>query len=54
MKPVDVKLNTYIDFDQENNEKYPKFNVGDSVKISKYKNICVKGYIPDWSEVSFN
>ena len=24
--------------------------VGDHVRISKYKNIFAKGYVPDWSE----
>ena len=27
MKPIDVKSNGYIDFDLENNEKYPKFKI---------------------------
>ena len=40
MKPADVKDNTYIDFKKEVNDKYPKFKVGDHVRISKYKNIC--------------
>ena len=35
MKPVDVKLNSYIDFNEENNEEDPKFKVGDHVRISK-------------------
>ena len=39
VKPVDVKDNTYIDFNKEINDKNPKFKVGDNVKISKYKNI---------------
>ena len=38
MKPVDVKSSTYIDFIKENNEKDPKFKIGDIVRISKYKN----------------
>ena len=50
MKPVDVKDNTYIDFKKEVNDKDPKFKVGDHVRISKYKNIFAKGYIPNWSE----
>ena len=45
MKPVVVKDNTYIDFKKEVNDKYPKFKVGDHVRLSKYKNIFVKGYI---------
>ena len=53
MKPVDVKDNTYIDFSKELNDKDPKFKVGDNVRISKYKNIFVKGYTPNWSEEVF-
>ena len=50
MKPVNVKSSTYVDFNKENNEKDPKFSVGDHVRISKYENIFAKGYIPNWSE----
>ena len=53
MKPVDVKDNTYIDFKKEVNDKDPKFKVGDHVRISKYKNIFAKGYMPNWSEEVF-
>ena len=53
MKPVDVKDNTYIDFRKEVNDKDPKFKVGDYVRISKYKNIFAKGYMPNWSEEVF-
>ena len=42
MKPFDVKSNTYIDFNKENNEEDPKFEDGDHVRISKYKNIFAK------------
>ena len=35
MKPVDVKHNTCIDFGRENNDKYPKFQVDNHVRISK-------------------
>ena len=50
MKPVDVKLSTYIDFGIENNDKDTKLKVGYHVRISKYKNIFAKAYIPNWSE----
>ena len=53
MKPVDFKDNAYIDFEKEGNNKDPKFKVGDYVRISKYKNIFSKGYIPNWSEEVF-
>ena len=50
MKPIDVKDNAYINADKEINNKDPKF---DHVRISKYKNIFVKGYMPNWSEEVF-
>ena len=53
MKPVNVKGNTYIDFEKEVNDKNLKFKVGDYVRISKYKNIFAKGYMPNWSEEIF-
>ena len=53
MKPADVKDNTYIDFEKKVNDKDPKFKIGDHVRISKYKNIFVKGYMPNWSEEVF-
>ena len=53
MKPIDVKDNTYINADKEINNKDPKFKVGDRVRISKYKNIFAKGYMPNWSEEVF-
>ena len=34
-------------------KKDPKFKVVDQVRISKYKNIFVKGYTPNWSEDIF-
>ena len=47
------KDNTYIDFEKEVNNKDPKFKIGDHVRISKYKNIFAKGYMPNWSEEVF-
>ena len=53
MKPVDVKDNTYIDFEKEVNDKDPKFKIGDYVRISKYKDIFAKRYKPNWSQEVF-
>ena len=53
MKPIDVKDNTYINIGKEVNDNDPKFKVSDHVRISKYKNIFAKGYIPNWSEKTF-
>ena len=53
IKPIDVKDNTYINTSKEINNKDPKFKIGDNVRISKYKNIFAKGYMPNWSEEVF-
>ena len=53
IKPVDVKLNTYINSTKEINDKDPKFTIGDIIRISKYKNIFAKGCTPNWSEEVF-
>ena len=53
MKPIDVKDNTYINIGKEVNDKDPKFEVGDHVIISKYKNIFAKGCTLNWSEEIF-
>ena len=42
MKPVDVKSNAYIKSSKEMNDKNPKFKIGDTVRISKYKNVFYK------------
>ena len=36
-KLVDVKSNIYIDSNKEINDQHPKFKIGDTVRISKYK-----------------
>ena len=50
METVDVKSNTYINFSKEINDKDAKLKIGDIVRMSKYKNIFAKVYIPNWSE----
>ena len=50
MKPIDVKDNACIDFNKKVNDKDPKFQVGDHVRISNYKNIFAKGYTQNRSE----
>ena len=34
-KPIDLEDNTYIDFEKKDNDKDPKFKIGDPVRISK-------------------
>ena len=50
IKPVDVKPSTYLDSSKEISYKDSKFKIGDIVRISKYKNVFVKGYGQNWSE----
>ena len=36
MKPIDVKSDSFAEYNEESNEKDPKFKVGDHVRISKF------------------
>ena len=47
MKPVDINRNTYINSSKEIYDEDPKFKIGDIVRISKYKNVFAKGYVPN-------
>ena len=53
MKPMDVGDDSFAEYNEESNEKDPKFKVGDHVRISKSKNNFAKGYAPNWSEENF-
>ena len=47
MKPVDVKSNTYSNSSKEINDKDLKFKIGDIVRLSKFRNIFAKDYVPN-------
>ena len=53
MKSIDVKNDSFAEYNEESNEKDPKFKVNNHVRISKYKNIFAKGYALNWSEEIF-
>ena len=53
IKPKDLSDSILVEYVGETNEKDPKFKIRDHVRISKYKNIFSKGYLPDWSEEFF-
>ena len=54
IKPIEVTDDYYIEYNEDkSNKKNPKFKIGDNVRISKYRNIFAKGYIPNLSEVVF-
>ena len=42
-----------LTLNKENNKEGSNFKVGDIVRISKYKNIFAKGFVPNWSEEVF-
>ena len=53
MKFVDVNSSTYIDFDKEDNKEYPKFKIGDDVRIWNYKTFFANADVSNWSEDVF-
>ena len=50
MKPIDVKNCSFAEYNEKSNEKDPKFKINDHARISKYKNIFAKEYVPNCSE----
>ena len=53
MKPKDVKDDNKRVYINEYNKNDSRFNVGDRVRIPKFKNIFAKGYTPNWSREIF-
>ena len=53
MNPIGVNLSKYIALGIESNKKVPKFEVGDHVRTSKYKNIFAKVFTPNCSKEVF-
>ena len=43
MKPIDVKSDSFVEYNEEANARDSKFREGDHVRILKYKNIFAKG-----------
>ena len=53
MKPIDVKSNSYGEYNVDCNDKDPKFMIGDHVRISRHKKVSAKEYAPNWFEEVF-
>ena len=53
IEPIDVTSACYAEYNEDYNEKDPKFKVGHPGRISKYKNVFAKGYTQNWSEEGF-
>ena len=46
IKPLDSKTSTYINLHVKNNDKDPKFKVGDHIRASQNENIIEKSSTP--------
>ena len=44
MKPIDVRSDSYAEYNEDSSEKEPKFEFADYVRLWKYKLIFVEGY----------
>ena len=53
MKPIDVTNDFFVEYNEDSNKRNPQFKVVDRVRISKYKHIFAKGYVPNLSEEGF-
>ena len=53
LKPKDIKNDNNRVYIDEHNKESARYNVGDRVRISKFKNIFAKGYTPNWSREIF-
>ena len=53
MKPIDVKSDSYAEYNVDSKDKDSKFKLGDHIRISTYKTIFAGGYAPNWSEEIF-
>ena len=55
MKPFDVKFGNHVEYNVHSNDKDPKFQVGEHVRILKNKYIFAKEYTPQpkWSQKDF-
>ena len=42
MKPIDNEKDSLAEYNEESNEKDPKFKIGNHVRISKSKNVLLK------------
>ena len=49
MRPADVRTSNYVECNTVPNDEDSKFQVGDLVRISKYKNVFPKRYSPNFS-----
>ena len=52
-KEINVKPDSFGQYNVDSNDKDPKFKIGEHVRISKYKKFFTKVYAPNWSDEVF-
>ena len=50
MNPIDVKCNSYAEYNVDSDSKGAKFKISDHVRFSKYESIFVKRCASNWSK----
>ena len=50
MKPIDVTSDSYAEYNEDFNEKDPKFKVGDYVRFQNKKDVFTKGHAQNWTK----
>ena len=53
MKPIDVKSDSFAEYNEESNKKDIKIKASDNFRMSRFKNVFSKGYTTNWSEEIF-
>ena len=53
MKSIDIKSDSFAEYNEEPNARDPRFKTGDHVRVPKYRNVFGKGYKPNWSKEVF-
>ena len=53
MKPIDVTSDSYAEYNEDFNEKDPKFKVGDYVRFQNKEDVFTKGHAQNWTKYIF-
>ena len=53
IKPIDVRNDSYVEYNEDSSKKGSKFKANDHVCISSNKNFFAKGYVPNWPQEVF-
>ena len=53
IKPINLRSGSYAKYNEGSHEKYSKFKISESARMSKHENIFVEGYTSNWLEEVF-